>query len=143
MIEKLKDKYDTLSSPETSYFGKLKSFLYNISQSANEHNNSCSNIEFDETSFEDKVIKPFITKLIEETEVAFDIPEHLMGFTAMDLTVMPAQEEALAYNGREEIAALVNFYGYPSFGNPQLIYPDKLLGKYEGFKKFVFKKKLE
>ena len=66
-----------------------------------------------------------------------------MGFTAMDPTVMPAQEEALAYNGREEIAALVNFYGYPSFGNPQLIYPDKLLGKYEGFNKFVFKKKLE
>ena len=53
-------------------------------------------MECAETSFEEKVIKPFITKLIEEIEVAFDIPEHLMGFTAMDPTVMPAQEEVLA-----------------------------------------------
>ena len=78
LIEKLKAKYDNPSSPETSYFGKLESFLNIASQSGIERYNSCSNIEFDETSFEDKVIKPFITKLIEEIEVAFDILEHLM-----------------------------------------------------------------
>ena len=61
---------------------------------------SRSNMECAETSFEEKVIKPFITKLIEEIEVAFDIPEHLMGFTAMDPTVMPAQEEVLANYGK-------------------------------------------
>ena len=75
MIEKLKARYDSPSSPETSYFGKLESFLDIVSQSASECYNSCSNIEFDETSFEGgKVINPFITKLIEEIEVAFDIP---------------------------------------------------------------------
>ena len=41
-----------------------------------------------------------------------------MGFTAMDPTTMPAQEEALANYGKEEIAALANFYGYPSLGKP-------------------------
>ena len=117
LIEKLKTKYDSPSSPETSYFGKFESFLNIASRSASERYNSLSNIEFDETSFEDKVIKPFIAKLIEEIEVAFDIPEHLMGFTAMDPTTMPAQEEALANYGKEEIAALANFYGYPSLGN--------------------------
>ena len=66
-----------------------------------------------------------------------------MGFTAMDPTSKPAQEEALANYGKEEIAALANFYGYPSLGKPQLVNPDKLIGPYEGFKKFVFKKKLE
>ena len=101
LIEKLKAKYDSPSSPETPYFGKFESFLNIASQSARECYNSHSNIEFDETSFEDKVIKPFITKLIEEIQVAFDIPEHLMGFTAMDPTVMPAQEEALADYGKE------------------------------------------
>ena len=80
------------TSPETSYFGKLESFLSIASPSASERYNSCSKIKFDETLFEDKVIKPIITKLIEEIEVAFDIPEHLVGFTAMDPTSMPAQE---------------------------------------------------
>ena len=143
MIEKLKAKYDSPSSPETSYFGKLKPFLNIASQSASECYNSCFNIEFDKTSFEDKVIKPFITTLIKEIKVAFDIPEHLIRFTAMDPTVMLAQEEALTNYGKKEIAALANFYGYPSLGKPQLIDPDKLKGQYEGFKKFVFKKKLE
>ena len=142
LIEKLKAKYDSPSSPETPYFGKFESFLDIASQSSRECYNSHSNIEFDETSFEDKVIKPFITKLIEEIEVAFDIPGHLMGFTAMDPTVMPAQEEALANYGKEEIAALANFYGCPSLGKP-LLDPDKLIGEYKGFKKFVFKKRLE
>ena len=89
MIEKLKAKYDSPSSPETLYFGKLKSFLNIASRSASEHCNCRSNIEFDQISCEDKVIKPFITKLIEEIEVAFDIPEHLMEFTAIDPTAMP------------------------------------------------------
>ena len=75
LIEKLKAKYDSPSSPEASYFGKLESFLNSTSQSAREHYNSRSNIEI---------------------EVAFDIPEHLMEYTAMDPTAMPAQEEALA-----------------------------------------------
>ena len=100
LIEKLKPKYGNPSSPETSDFGKLESFLNIAFQSGSERCNSRSNIEFDETSFRDKVIKPFITKLIEEIEVAFDIPEHLMEFTAMDPTVMPAQEEALANYGQ-------------------------------------------
>ena len=143
MIEKLKAKYDSTSSPEALYFGKLKSFLNIASQSASERYNSRSNIECDETSFEDRVIKPFITKLIQEIEVAFDIPEHLMAFTAMDPTVMPAQKEALANYGKEEIAALANFYGYPSLGKPQLVDPNKLIGQYKGFKKIPFKKKLE
>ena len=66
LIEKLKAKYDSPSSPETSYFGKLESFLNIASQSASECYNLCSDIELDETLFEDKVIKPFITKLIEK-----------------------------------------------------------------------------
>ena len=40
---------------------------------------------------------------------------------------------------------MANFYGYlsQSLGKPQLVDPDKLIGQYEGFKEFVFKKKLE
>ena len=51
-----------------------------------------------------------------------------MGSTAMDPTMMPAQEEALANYGKEEIAALANFYGYPPLGKPQHVDPDKLIG---------------
>ena len=83
--------------------------------------------QFDGTSFEYKGIKPFITKLIVEIEVAFDIPDHCMGFTAMDPTAIPAQKEAVANYGKKEIAALANFYGQPSLGKPQLVNPDKLI----------------
>ena len=53
------------------------------------------------------------------------------------------KREALANYGKEVIAALANFYGYPSLRKLQLVDPDKLIGHYEGFKEFVFKKKLE
>ena len=38
---------------------------------------------------------------------------------------------------------MANFCGYPSFGKPQLVNPDRLIGQYEGFKEFFFKKILE
>ena len=44
LIEKLKTKYDSPSSPETFYVGKLKPFLNIASQLASEHYNSCSNV---------------------------------------------------------------------------------------------------
>ena len=53
------------------------------------------------------------------------------------------KREALANYGKEDFAALANFYGYPSLGKPQLVNPNKLIGQYKGFKEFVFKKKLE
>ena len=111
LIEKLQAKYDSPSSPDNSYFGKLESFLKVATQSASERYDSRSNKEFNKTSFEDKVIKPFISQLIEEIEVAFDIPEHLKGFTAMDPSRMPEKEEDLATYAKDEIASLANFYG--------------------------------
>ena len=143
MIEKLQAKYDSPSSPDNLCFGKLESFLRLAMQSASEHYDSCSNKEFNKTSFEDKVIKPFISQLIEEIEVVFDIPEHLKEFTVMDPTRMPEKEEDLATYAKDEIASLANFYGYPSLCKLQMIDLEKLINQYEGFKKFVFKKKLE
>ena len=83
MIEKLQARYDSPSSPDNSYFRKLESFLKVAMQSASERYNSRSNKEFNKTSFEDKVIKPFISQLITDIQVAFDILEHLKGFTAI------------------------------------------------------------
>ena len=81
--------------------------------------------------------------MIEEIEVAFEIPEHLKGFTAMDPSRMPEKEEELATYAKDDIASLADFYRYPSLCKPQMIDPEKLINQYEGFKKFVFKKKLE
>ena len=55
------------------------------------------------------------------------------------------KREVLGNYGKEAFAALANFYGYlsQSLGKPQLVDPDKLIGQYEGFKEFFFKKKLE
>ena len=143
LTEKLQAKYDSPCSPDNSYFGKLESFLKVATQSASERYDSHSNKEFNKKSFEDKMIKPFISQLIKEIEVAFDILEHLKRFTAMDPSRMPEKEEDLATYAKDEIASLANFYRYPSLCKLQTIDREKLINQHEGFKKFVFKKKLE
>ena len=110
-------KYDSPSSPETSYFGKLESFLNIASQSVSEHYNSRPDIEFDETLFEGKVIKSFITKLIGEIEVSFGIPEHLKRFKAMDLTMK-----------RKRLLHWPTFMDIHLLENHNLLIQDRLIG---------------
>ena len=70
-----REKEKLIEKLKSKYDSPSSSFLNSTSQSASEHYNSRSNIEI---------------------EVAFDIPEHLMEYTAMDPIAMRAQEEALA-----------------------------------------------
>ena len=59
-------------------------------------------------------LKPVISDLIGEIEHAFDIPEHLLGFSAIDPQAMPSDVIALEKFGQQEIKSLACFYGSSS-----------------------------
>ena len=66
------------------YFSRIQEFINIASQSAGARYQSRSYREFDLDRFKDTVIKPFIKALIKEIEKAFEIPEHLKGFSVLD-----------------------------------------------------------
>ena len=59
-------------------------------------------------------IKVVISDLIGEKENAFDIPEHLLGFLAIDPWAMPSDAIALEKFRKQEIKSLVCFYSSSS-----------------------------
>ena len=57
-------------------------------------------------------LKPVISDLIGEIENAFDIPEHMLGFSA--ISAMPSNVIALEKFGEQDIKSVTCFYGSSS-----------------------------
>ena len=67
--------------------------------------------EFELSDFHVNLVKPVISGLIGEIENAFDIPEHLLEFSATVPQTMPSDVIALEKFGEQEIKSLACFYG--------------------------------
>ena len=67
--------------------------------------------EFELSDFHVNLVKPVISDLIGEIENAFDIPEHLLEFSATVPQTMPSDVIALEKFGEQEIKSLACFYG--------------------------------
>ena len=67
--------------------------------------------EFELSDFHVNLVKPAISDLIGEIENAFDIPEHLLEFSATVPQTMPSDVIALEKFGEQEIKSLACFYG--------------------------------
>ena len=67
--------------------------------------------EFELSDFHVNLVKPVISDLIGEIENAFDIPEHLLEFSATVPQTMPSDVIALEKIGEQEIKSLACFYG--------------------------------
>ena len=67
--------------------------------------------EFELSDFHVNLVKPVISDLIGEIENAFDIPEHLLEFSATVSQTMPSDVIALEKFGEQEIKSLACFYG--------------------------------
>ena len=67
--------------------------------------------EFELSDFHVNLVKPVISDLIGEIENAFDIPEHLLEFSATVPQTMPSDVIALEKFGEQEIKNLACFYG--------------------------------
>ena len=70
----------------------------------------CSYTEFELSDFHANFVKPVISDLISKIENAFDIPEHLLGFSAINPQTMPSDVIALKTFGEQEIKSLACFY---------------------------------
>ena len=67
--------------------------------------------EFELSDFHVNLVKPVISDLIGEIENAFDIPEHLLEFSATVPQTMPSDVIALEKFGEQELKSLACFYG--------------------------------
>ena len=67
--------------------------------------------EFELSDFHVNLVKPVISDLIGEIENAFDIPEHLLEFSAKVPQTMPSDVIALEKFGEQELKSLACFYG--------------------------------
>ena len=147
LVDKLKKKSDDISE-NGSYFQKLEIFINISHQSAGARYLGRSNTQFDADSFVTKTAQPFLRDLISEIEIAFHIPDHLIGFTVLDPVSLPTEVSQLSEFGVKEIDDLCSFYGMPSssvaasdFG--PLFNPVVLKEQYKVFKKHIFKQRLQ
>ena len=67
--------------------------------------------EFELSDFHVNFVKPAISDLIGEIENAFDIPEHLLEFSATVPQAMPSDVIPSEKFGEQEIQSLACFYG--------------------------------
>ena len=147
LIAALKKKAENPEEPSGGYFSRLNEFLEIASKSAGSRFNTRSSSGFDAKVFKANTIEPFIRDLIEEIENAFDIPEHMKGFTILDPLAIPLNAESLSSFDSEGIASLGEFYGQAvKVKNdimPPLVDAEALKIQYEVYKVFILKGKLE
>jgi len=143
----LQNKIDHPEHPAGCYFGKLPEFFEIASRSAGGRYNNRSFETFSKEDFIAKTLKPFLTALIKEINTAFEIPEHLKGFTILDPSTVPTDTELLGDYGDEGIKLLADFYGKESQQNdnavPAIINGEALKQQFEVFKSYAFKEKLD
>ena len=140
LLNTLRSKADQLMEPPTCYFAKLNDIS---SRSAGVRFRSRSYEEFDIAKFNVTTVKPFIEALVKEIEEAFKIPEHLKGFTAIDLLLFPFDATNLQDFGKEGINSLASFYGQANSDAETVVLPvvngQALVHQYKGCKVYVMK----
>ena len=118
MLNTLKDnlqaKIDNPSHPPTSYFAWVQEFIDIARKTSGGRYQLRSYADCNLIDFHANFIKVVISDLIGEKENAFDIPEHLLGFLAIDPWAMPSDAIALEKFRKQEIKSLVCFYSSSS-----------------------------
>ena len=107
-------KIENLAHPPTSYFAWVQEFIDIARKSPGGRYQLDGYAEFELSDFHANFVKPVISDLIGETENAFDIPEHLLGFLVIDPQATPNNVIALEKFGEQEIKHLACFYGLSS-----------------------------
>ena len=112
--DNLQAKIENLAYPPTSYFARVQEFIDIASNSSGERYQLHGYAAYELSDFHANFVKPVISDLIGEIENAFDIPEHLLGFSAIDPQAMPSDFIASEKFGEQEIKSLACFYGSSS-----------------------------
>ena len=130
----------------TSNFGDLDKYLEIASRQERFNVTRSRSTTFSKEVFISNVVKPFISDLIQEIKTAFQIPDHLVGFTAFDPQKLPRDRDDLDLFGTDLIAKLNLFYGEPyELPNneflPKVIDSGSLKAEFEIYKIFAFKER--
>ena len=92
-------------------------------------------------------IRPFISGVIEETEIAFEISDHINGFSAIDLLNIPVDAEMLTCYGIDDVRSIAMFYGQSKIINdnlePPTVNKEALEEQYEVYKLFILEDHLK
>ena len=153
VLNTLKDdwqaKIENPVHPRSSYFAQVQEFIHIARKSSGGRYQLRSYGGFELSDFHANFVKSVISDLIGEIENAFDIPEHLLGFSAIDPQVMPGNVIALEKFGEQEIKSLACFYGSSSLIShgkksvKPIVNANNLDGQFDIFKKIVVAKRLK
>ena len=101
------------------------------------------NKEFNTEMFVSQTVRPVFEALIDEIQIAFDIPEQVKGFASIDPVMIPQRSKNLKEFGIDGIHALALFYGQATTiaGElvPKIICADALRIQYKAYKLFILK----
>ena len=99
MLNTLKDnlqaKIRNPVNPPTSYFVRIQEFINIARKSSGGRYQLPSYADFKLSDFHSNFVRSVVSDLISEIENAFDIPEHLLEFSAVDPQAMPSDVIAL------------------------------------------------
>ena len=96
--DNLQAKIENPTHPPTSNFARVQEFIDIATKSSGGRYQLRSYAEFELSDFHANFVKPVISDLFGKTENAFDIPEHLLGFSAIDPQAMPSDVIAFPAN---------------------------------------------
>ena len=145
LIDTLRLKAVKPMQPAGCYFSKICDFFETVSKSGEAHykNRSSMNNDFDTETFVSQTIRPFLEALIDEIEIAFNIPEQMRGFASIDPVMIPQKFENSKEFGIDGITALALFYGQATTITgelvPQIVCVDALRIQHKTFKLFNLK----
>ena len=143
LIDTLRLKAENPMQSVGCYFSKISDFLEIASKSSESgyKNRSSMNNKFDTNV--SQTVRLFVEALIDETEIAFDIPEQMKGFASIDPMMIPQKSKSLKEFGINGINALALFYSQakiiPGELVPQVVCADALHIQYEAYKLFILK----
>ena len=104
--DNLQAKIENPAHPPTSYFARVQEFIDIARKSSGGRYQLRSYADFELSDFHANFVKPVISNLIGEIENAFDIPETLLGFSAIYPQAMPSDVIPLEKFGEQEIKSL-------------------------------------
>ena len=118
VLDTLKDnlqvKIENPTHPPTSYFARIQELIDIARKSSGGRYQVRSYADFELSHFHANFVKPVISELIGEIENAFDIPEHSLGFLAIDPEAMASDVIAIEKFGEQEIKSLACFFSSSS-----------------------------
>ena len=123
LIDTLRLKAENPMQTAGCYFSKIFDFLEIVSKSSEARYKNCSSVnnEFDTETFVSQTVRLFLEALIDEIEIAFNIPEQMKGFGSIDPAMIPQKSENLKEFGIDGINALALFYGQATTITDELV----------------------